>query len=73
MIKQKKGKLLVEAEGKRLFISVPAGLSNDLHLYLRENRVQSAPPEPAFTGFDNIELRKGSDAEGVQALLNAWR
>lgn len=72
MAKQKKAPLCVQADGKRRFISVPSGRANDLHNYLRNNRVRSAPPEPAFTGFDSIELANGVDVGGVQALLNAW-
>ena len=47
--------------------------ANDLHNYLRSNRVRSAPPEPAFTGVDSIELAKDIDIGGVQELLNAWK
>jgi len=70
--KQKKMALSVEAEGKRRYISVPAGRAKDLHNYLRSKNVRSAPPEPAFTGFDSIELAMDIDVGGVQALLNAW-
>jgi hypothetical protein len=73
MNKGRKSKLSVESEGKRRYISVPAGLSQQLHRYLRNNRVQCAPPEPAFTGVDNIELRPNSDVAGVQVLLDAWQ
>ncbi len=73
MAKKKKSPLLVQAEGNRRYISVPTERAGDLHEYLRSNRVRSAPPEPAFTGFDSIELAKGIDVEGVQALLNAWK
>jgi hypothetical protein len=72
MAKQKKGSLRVQAQGKRRYISVPAGRAFALHNYLRTNRVRSAPPEPAFTGFDSIELANDSDVGGVQTLLNAW-
>jgi hypothetical protein len=72
MIKQKKGKLKVEINGQQRYISVPAGQANKLHDYLRANRVLSAPPEPAFTGYDSIQLAKDCDPEGVQVLLNAW-
>ncbi len=72
MAKQKRARLRVEADGKRLYISVPEGLARDLHTYLRDNRVQSAPPEPAYTGFDRIELSKNIDVGAVQALLNGW-
>jgi hypothetical protein len=65
-------KLRVQAEGKRHYISVPAGRALALHNYLRTHRVRSAPPEPAFTGFDSIELANGIDVGGVQVLLNAW-
>ncbi len=73
MARQKKVALCVQTEGKRLYISVPAGRAQDLHNYLRSNRVRSAPPEPAYTGFDSIELAKDNDVAGVQALLNAWK
>jgi hypothetical protein len=72
MAKHKMGSLRVEAEGKRRYISVPVGLANALHRYLRSNRVRSSPPEPAFTGFDSIELANDVDVGVVQALLNAW-
>jgi hypothetical protein len=72
MAKQSKVVLRVQADGKRRYISVPAGLALDLHNYLRSNRVRSSPPEPAFTGFDSIELANDVDVGGVQALLNAW-
>ena len=72
MIKSKKGKLKVEINGQQRYISVPAGQSNKLHDYLRANRVLSAPPEPAFTGYDSIQLAQGQQPEGVQILLNAW-
>ena len=71
MAKQKK--LCVAADGKRRYISVPVGRAKELHAYLRSNRVHSAPPEPAYTGFDSIELAIGIDAAGVQILLNAWK
>lgn len=70
MAKQKK--LRVQADGNRHYISVPVGRATDLHNYLRSNRIRSAPPEPAFTGFDRIELALDNDVDGVQALLNAW-
>jgi hypothetical protein len=72
MTKHKKPRLRVEGDDKRHFISVPQGLASDLHTYLRDNRVQSAPPEPAYTGFDFIELPKTADVAAVQALLNDW-
>lgn len=72
MAKQKKVALRVRADGKRRYISVPTGRAVDLHNYLRSNRVRSAPPEPAFTGFDSIELANDMEVGGVQALLNAW-
>jgi hypothetical protein len=71
MARQKK--LSVQADGKRRYISVPAGRAIDLHNYLRTHRVRSAPPEPAYTGFDSIELANDIDVGGVQALLNAWK
>ena len=64
--------LCVETTGTRHFISVPVGLSMELHTYLRNNRVRSAPPEPAFTGLDSIELAKDIDVDALQALLDAW-
>jgi len=70
MAKQKK--LCVQAAGKRRFISVPAGRAMELHNYLRSKRVRSAPPAPAYTGFDSIELANDIDVGGVQALLNVW-
>ena len=73
MAKPKNTALCVESNGKRRYISVPAGRAKDLHTYLRSNKVRSAPPEPAYTGFDNIELAQDIDIGGVQALLNDWR
>jgi hypothetical protein len=72
MAKRKKAALRVLAEGNRRYISGPAGRALELHNYLRTHRVRSAPPEPAFTGFDSIELANGIDVGGVQDLLNAW-
>jgi hypothetical protein len=65
-------KLCVEADGKRNFITVPVGRAAALHGYLREHHVRSAPPAPAYTGFDSIELDKNVDVSGVQSLLNDW-
>ena len=72
MARQADRSLSVELDGKRRFISVPAGCSNVLHIYLRSKNVRSSPPEPAFTGFDNIELANDIDVGGVQQLLDAW-
>jgi hypothetical protein len=72
MGKQKKSALCVQVDGKRLYIDVPSGRALDLHKYLRSNGVRSAPPEPAFTGSDSIELANDSDIRTVQALLNGW-
>jgi hypothetical protein len=52
---------------------VPASRAQELHHYLRSHRVRSAPPEPAFTGVDCIQLANDIDVGGVQALLNSWR
>lgn len=65
--------LSVKSEGNRRYINVPAGRANELHTYLRSKNVRSAPPEPAFTGFDNIELATDIDVGSVQLLLDAWR
>ncbi len=65
-------KLRVEEDGKRRYISVPVGRAGDLHAYLRSKRIHSAPPEPAYTGADYIELPKGVDVGTVQTLLDAW-
>jgi hypothetical protein len=73
MAKRRLPHLNVQTDGKRSFISVPAGRAQALHEYLRSNRVHSAPPEPAFTGYDSIQLDSDTDVRGVQALLNAWR
>jgi len=72
MAKSRKTVLQVELDGKRRYINVPAGRSKDLHLYLRSKHVRSAPPEPAYTGFDNIELAADIDVSGVQAILDDW-
>jgi hypothetical protein len=68
----KEGLVRVLADGKRRYISVPAGRALELHNYLRSNRVRSAPPEPAFTGFDRIELASDVDVGSVQSLLDTW-
>jgi hypothetical protein len=71
--KQKKAaKLRVQSDGTQHYIDVPVGRAIDLHNFFRSNRVRSAPPEPAFTGFDRIELAKDIDIAAVQALLNNW-
>jgi len=72
MAKHAKVSLRVQTDGERRYISVPAGCAMDLHNYLRSNRVRSAPPEPAFTGFDSIELANDIDVRRVQTLLDAW-
>jgi hypothetical protein len=69
----KKKDLCIQANGKRCFISVPGGRANALHKYLRNNSVVCSPPEPAYTGFDSIELSNVIDVDAVQALLNAWQ
>jgi hypothetical protein len=70
--KVQKVKLHVEEDGKRRYISVPSKRSGDLHAYLRSHRIFSAPPEPAYTGTDYVELPRGVDADSVQTLLDAW-
>lgn len=72
MAKQKNLALTVQIDGKRRFISVPAGRANDLHAYLRSKNVRSSPPEPAYSGMDYIELAGDIDVGRVQALLNDW-
>ena len=72
MARQKKATLCVQLAGKRRYISVPAGRANELHSYLRSKNVRSAPPEPAFTGYDYIELATDIDVGGVQAILDDW-
>jgi hypothetical protein len=72
MASRKKSRLRVQQEGTRRFINVPADRARDLHAYLRGHGVVSAPPEPAFTGIDNIELARDIDIRGVQTLLNNW-
>lgn len=72
MANQKRIPPRMQADGTRRFISVPSGRAMDLHCYLRSNRVRSAPPEPAFTGFDSIELAKGIDIDAIQTFLDAW-
>lgn len=69
----RKKDLCVQADGKRRFISISGGRANALHKYLRSNRILCSPPEPAYTGFDSIELPNAIDVDGVQALLNAWK
>ena len=72
MAKQKTVALSVQIDGKRRYISVPAGRANDLHTYLRSKNVRSSPPEPAYSGVDYIELAPDIDVGTVQALLNNW-
>ena len=72
MAKQKKLSLRVQTDGRRRYISVPAGRALELHNYLRSNLVRSAPPEPAYTGFDSIELESNVDIGSVQTFLNEW-
>jgi hypothetical protein len=72
MAVRKKMRLRVQAVGSRRFINVPADRARDLHAFLRGRGIPSAPPEPAYTGFDNIELAKDIDVRGVQTLLNQW-
>lgn len=72
MATRKKARLRVQSEGVRRFINVPADRARDLHAYLRVHGVHSAPPEPAYTGIDNIELDRNIDVRGVQTLLNNW-
>ena len=73
MAKKKQSSLTVQSDGKRRFISVPAARAQELHNYLRKNRVRSSPPEPAFTGFDSIQLDSDINVGGIQALLDAWK
>lgn len=68
----KQSTLQVGVDGKRRYINVPAHLAQALHLYLRSKNVRSEPPQPAYTGFDNIELTKDANVTDVQALLDAW-
>lgn len=72
MAKQKTLALNVQIDGKRRYISVPAGRANDLHAYLRGKNVRSSPPEPAYSGVDYIELAPDIDVRNVQALLDDW-
>jgi hypothetical protein len=72
MAKEKRVSLREQADGTRRFNSVPSGRAMDLHHSLRSNRVRSAPPEPAFTGFDSIELANDIDVGAIQTLLDAW-
>jgi hypothetical protein len=70
MAKQRKLTLAVQTDGTRRYITVPAGRATELHTYLRSKNVRSAPPEPAYTGSDYIELAKDIDVGSVQALLD---
>ncbi|MCI0680540.1 MAG: hypothetical protein L0Y71_00430 [Gemmataceae bacterium] len=72
MAKPKGAPLSVQIDGKRRYISVPAGRANELHTYLRSKNVRSSPPEPAYSGVDYIELAVDIDVGRVQALLNDW-
>jgi hypothetical protein len=66
-------KLLVTSEGGRHFITVPSERVQDLRTHLRSGGVLSGRPEPSCTGFDSIELARGSDTEAVQRLLSGWK
>jgi hypothetical protein len=68
-----KPRLKVSTAGRRHYIDVPAGHAAALHRYLRGNWVQAAPPEPASTGFDTLELPARIDAAAVQKLLDDWK
>ena len=72
MASKKKDTLSVQIDGPRRFIMVPSGRAQNLHEYLRSHKVRSAPPEPAYTGQDFIELAKDIDVGGVQAILKGW-
>jgi hypothetical protein len=72
MAKQKTLALHIQIDGKRRYISVPAGRANNLHTYLRSKNVRSSPPEPAYSGVDYIELAADIDVDRVQALLDDW-
>ena len=67
-----KPRLQVSSAGERHYISVPATHAAALHKFLRDRRVQSSPPEPDSTGFDNIELPATTDVAAVQKLLDGW-
>ena len=73
MAVKKMTRLIVKIAGNRRHINVPSGRANALHAFLRSKNVRSAPPEPAFTGFDNIELAPDNDVGSVQLLLDAWK
>lgn len=70
MKQQSSRPLRIQVDGRRRFISVPVSQARQLHEYLRSRSVQSSPPEPAFTGFDNIELAPDSDVPRLQAVLD---
>ena len=67
-----KPRLQVSTAGKRHFISVPDNYAGALHDYLRAHRVQSSPPEPYSTGFDNVELSAQTDVGAVLKLPDNW-
>lgn len=72
MQKQIRRSLRVQAEGRRRYINVPVARAKELHDFLRSNFVRSAPPSPASTGFDSIELAQDSDVQSIQELLDKF-
>jgi hypothetical protein len=65
-------RLSVTSAGKRHYIHVPTGVAGELFTYLRDKRIQVAPPQPCFTDQDSLELGGTVDAAAVQGLLDEW-
>ena len=65
-------KPLIIATGSLLFVEVRTDEAAALCAYLRRNFVVTSPPSPSSTGFDSIELGKGTDLDRLQAALDSW-
>jgi hypothetical protein len=72
MTHPKRPSVQVVSEGRRRFIAVPADSSHGLRLYLRAHHVRCEHPEPCYSGVDQIELAKDTDAARFQVLLDKW-
>lgn len=65
-------RLTVTISGSTSFIQVPTERAVALNTFLQSRGVSTSPPAPCTTGTDCIELRKGTSAKSVQALLDQW-
>jgi hypothetical protein len=69
---EKTVKLQVVLWGTSHYIEVPVTRSAALHAFLRSRGILSLPPQTLTGDTDSIELRKGTNAKAVQALLDQW-